>query len=151
MNPVTHPLELVFDLEQGSTATAIRESQLGVASTVTPTTPPTDPVTDPYDTRDQMIERELEFVRTQALSLASTLQGDLEYADAKQKARLGEVTVQALQAALDASKQKAANKQHKDKLRGSTVVQSTVTNNTVIVDRRELLRQARETIDVTPQ
>ncbi len=141
-----HPLELVFDLEPGSTTTGGEYSPPVATTTVVPISPDGDPsaLSASYDSRDDQINAELENVRQQAMDLANQLQSGLEFVDPKQLPRIGEVTIQALNSALEAIKQKADIKKHKDKLRAPTVTSiHTTTNNTMVVDRKELLRRSK--------
>lgn len=130
---VSHPLEQVFDLETNSTQRSV----------VTPTPVETLPavVTAQYDQKDNSIEAELSAVHTEAMAVANEMKSQMSFADPRGLPRMGEVAIQALNTALDAIKQKADIKKHKDKiaLTGGAESVNNVTNNTLIIDRSALL------------
>lgn len=130
---ISHPLEQVFDLEQNST----------VKSTIAPTPVETlhAVVTAQYDEKDNSIEAELSTVQAEALAVAAEMKSQMSFADPRGLPRMGEVAIQALNTALDAIKQKADIKKHKDKLAASSGIDSisNVTNNTLIIDRSAML------------
>jgi hypothetical protein len=131
--PISHPLEQVFDLEANSTQRSL----------VTPTPVETLPaiVTAQYDEKDSSIDTELATIHTEAMAVANEMKSQMAFADPRGLPRMGEVAIQALNTALDAIKQKADIKKHKDKLAASGGIDSVnnVTNNTLIIDRSALL------------
>ena len=129
---IIHPLETVFDLDSGTTLATTPVSSLPLA----PITPAAN-----YDEKDKSIEEQLQDVQQQAMDLAATMKLNIEYAEPRSQARLGEVSIQALNTALDAIKQKADIKKHKDKMSttGGLDSFSNTVNNTMIVDRAALL------------
>jgi len=130
---ISHPLEQVFDLEEHSTNLSIPTATLPEAVPAA--------ATAQYDDKDQAIETELSAVHEEAMAVATQMKQQMAYADPRALPRMGEVSIQALNTALDAIKQKADIKKHKDKL-GSVSgsgAGSTVTNNTLIIDRAALL------------
>ena len=144
-NKSSHPLENVFDVDPvvsntptGSYPTPLLNATVDLMEPEL--TPPTGAI---YDQRDLSIDGQLDEIQQRALHLANAVQQGIEYAEPKYLPRLGEVAIIALNAALDAVKQKADIKKHKDKLSGSSVTAiHTTTNNTLVVSRSELLRQS---------
>lgn len=111
-----------------------------------------------YDDKDVELEEQFQEVYDSAMDAFEDQMGQTEVVEGKYKARNSEVAVTFLNAALNAAKEKAELKKHKDKLKkgdtggdGPQGSASTV-NNTFIMDRNELLdaiRQGKE-IDITP-
>ena len=130
---ISHPLEQVFDLEEHSTNLSI--------PTATPSELIPAAATAQYDDKDQSIETELSAVHEEAMAVASRMKQQMAYADPRALPRMGEVSIQALNTALDAIKQKADIKKHKDKLVVALTpgAGTSVTNNTLIIDRATLL------------
>jgi len=145
INTNQHPLDDVLDIEPLPQPTAALPFGGGAAATS-----PVDLIdaeaptaTAVYDERDEAIDQQLEQIHNQALSLALDLKQKLEWAPPAAQSRLGEVSIQALGAALDAIRQKADIKKHKDKLSGiGPKSVHTTNNNLVVVGRNELLRRA---------
>ncbi len=129
----SHPLEQVFDLEENSTQRSL------VAPTPVETLPAI--TTQQYDEKDSSIDNELSAVQAEAMAVATEMKQQMAFADPRALPRMGEVAIQALGTALDAIKQKADIKKHKDKLATSGGIDSVnnVTNNTLIIDRSALL------------
>jgi len=129
----SHPLENVFDLEEHSTQRSL------VAPTPVETLPAI--TTAQYDEKDSSIDTELAAVQAEAMAVANEMKSQMAFADPRGLPRMGEVAIQALNTALDAIKQKADIKKHKDKLASSGGIDSVnnVTNNTLIIDRSALL------------
>lgn len=133
---VNHPLEAVFDIEPNTTVITKehRETELVVSAE--------------YDAKDTEIEDTFQEVYDKAMDGFEILQDEMDKGDARFKARLGEVSVQHLNVALNAAKEKAGLKMHKDKLQVKTRAAGPKTvNNTLIVDRNELLRTINSTKD----
>ncbi len=137
---VSRSLEHVFDLEENTTVLPP-----SAFAQVTPAliTPPQQPDTV-YDERDVAIQTDLDTIQSTAMALATSLQQTMEFStDPRGIPRLGEVSIQALGAALDALKQKIDIKKHKDKLHVNGGVEKVVNtqNNTLVIDRNDLLKQ----------
>lgn len=130
---ISNPLEHVFDLEPHSTQRSI------VAPTPVETLPAV--ATAAYDAKDNSIDTELAAVQAEAMAVATEMKQQMAFADPRALPRMGEVAIQALGTALDAIKQKADFKKHKDKLAASGGIDAVnnVTNNTLIIDRSALL------------
>ncbi len=127
---IDHPLEKLFDLEEGTTVM-----------------PRTEKLTDlvpaeEYDDKDDEIDEQFQEVYDHALSAFEDQSAEAELVEGKYKARTMEVGAMLLNTALAAAKEKSALKQHKDKnavAKGKLGVKTT--NNTLIVaDRNTLLR-----------
>lgn len=134
---ISHPLEKVFDIEEGSTAVLApesRDTQLVEAPT--------------YDRKDTEIEENFQEIYDKAMDAFDDMQTAVEGVEGKYKARASEVSVQMLNAALNAAKEKARLKEHKDNLKlksgggGSVPPGSTINNNTLInVSTSDVIRQ----------
>lgn len=137
---VGHSLEHVFDLEANTTVLP----SSGVAH-VSPT-PPAVAAVEPdesYDTRDAAIQSELDTIQATAMALATSLQQTMEFSEPRLHPRLGEISVQALGAAIEVMKQKIDIKKHKDKLHinGGVDKITNTQHNTLVIDRNDLLKQ----------
>lgn len=128
---IEHPMELVLDIETGSTLVEYKE--------VVPTEVA---VMVNYDTKDKEIEQQFDEVYNVAMSSVVQIQDEMDRVEGKFKARIGEVTATMLNVALTAARDKANLKAHKDKNQPvSSAGGGTVTNNNLIVaDRNEILR-----------
>lgn len=96
-----------------------------------------------YDDKDESLDQEFDNVYTKALSSFNSLAEELEFVEGKYKARVGEVSNQFLTTALNAAKEKANLKAHKDKL----VVKeqnSTTNNNLFVGNHEELLKLLKD-------
>ena len=132
---IEHPLEEVFDIERGTTEVEVyeRESEL------------VDP--HAYDDKDTEIDAQFQEIYDSAMDGYDLLSEELHSVEGKYKARVGEVSVQHLNAALNAASHKARLKEHKDKLESKkTSGPSHVTNNNTLIvdDRSALLNQLRQ-------
>lgn len=132
---IEHPLEEYFDIERGTTEVEVyeREGELVNARD--------------YDDKDREIDEQFQEIYDSAMDGYDLLAEELHKVEGRYKARVGEVSVQHLNAALNAADRKAKLKEHKDKLESKkTSGPSSVTNhNTLIVDDRSaLLKQLRE-------
>lgn len=143
---IKHPMEEVFDIEEGTTIVPYTEVSTEMVKA------------EEYDEKDSEIETQFQDVYDAAMTAFENQEDELDVIDPKYRARTAEVAVQFLNTALNAAKEKANIKQHKDKL-GVTKQQkgSDVVNNNLIVDRNELLKMMAEQepqkppIDVTPE
>lgn len=126
---IEHPLEDVFDIQKGSTEVEVyeREGELVTA--------------DGYDEKDKEIDEQYQEIYDAAMDGYDLLADELHKVEGKYKARVGEVSVQHLNAALNAASHKAKLKEHKDKLeaKGDQTPSSVTHNNTLIVDDRTAL------------
>lgn len=130
----THPMEDVFDIEEGTTIVTREERETEIVCDET------------YDDKDNEIEEQIQEVYDAAMGAFESQCDEAELVEGKYKARNAEVAVQFLSAALSAAKEKRSMKEHKDKhLIASGKVKGAgpgVTNNNLIVaDRNELLRE----------
>lgn len=126
-----HPLELVFDIESGTTVTEYKEVV------------PDEVVQMPnYDEKDNEIEGKLEEIYAVAMANVAEIGDEMGRVEGRFKARIGEVSATMLSVALDAVRQKATLKAHKDKMTVSPggVAGSADENGNVRADRNEILR-----------
>lgn len=127
---VHHPLEQVFDLDQGSTLMpqVIRATEIVPAET--------------YDHKDNEIEGQFGEVYDAAMGAFESQMQEAEMVEGKYKARIGEIAVQFLNSALQAAQSKSQLKQHKDKVaikvNGSSGAK-TVNNNLIVASQSEML------------
>lgn len=137
---IDHPLEDFFEIDKGSTEVEVYERE--------------GELVDPhdYDEKDREIDSQFQEIYDSAMDGYDTLSEELLKVEGKYKARLGEVSVQHLNAALNAASHKAKLKEHKDKLEskaGSGKASSVTNNNTLIVDDRSMLvAELRKTFGV---
>lgn len=132
---IDHPLEDFFEIEQGTTEVEVfqREGELITA--------------EGYDEKDREIDEQFEEIYDSAMEGYDMLSEELHKVEGKYKARVGEVSVQHLNAALNAANSKARLKEAKDKLevKRTSGPSSVTTNNTLVVDDRgKLLEQLRK-------
>ncbi len=137
---IEHPLESIFDIEPGTT----------VVENIKITTPVEE--NDEYDNKDRGIEDQLQTISDTAMSTFDSLQGGAQGAEPKYQARIHEVAVQYLNAALTALKERSMLKQHKDKLSVAKqeLKKPSTINNNLIVDRNTLLKMISETSNPSP-
>lgn len=135
---IEHPMEEFLDIERGTTEVEVFEREGEVISA------------EGYDSKDDEIEEQFQEVYDSAMDGYDLLSEELHKVEGRYKARVGEVSVQHLNAALNAASHKAKLKEHKDKLESKERAgPSKVThNNTLIVDDRaaflETLREQME-------
>lgn len=139
---IEHPLEEVFDIERETTEIEVyeREGEL------------IDPHS--YDEKDQEIDAQFQEVYDSAMDGYDQLSEELFKVEGKYKARVGEVSVQHLNAALNAASHKAKFKEHKDKLESkSKAGPSHVTNNNTLYvdDRSRFLDELKKGMDSNPK
>lgn len=131
---IEHPLEEFFDIESGTTEIEVyeREGELLPA--------------EQYDPKDSEIEEQFQEVYNSAMDGYDLLSLELNKVEGRFKARVGEVSVQHLNTALNAASLKAKLKEHKDKLESKGKSPSHVTNNNTLIvdDRSALLEQLRK-------
>jgi hypothetical protein len=93
-----------------------------------------------YDEKDDEIEIGYQEIADKAINAFGVLTDEAESVEGRYKARIAEVAANYLGMALDANKAKAKLKEHKDKLVKKTQQGSKTVNNTVIINREELLK-----------
>ena len=135
---IEHPLEDFFEIEEGTTEVEVyeREGELIRAGG--------------YDDKDSEIDEQFQEIYDSAMEGYDLLSEELQVVEGKYKARVGEVGVQHLNAALNAASHKARLKEHKDKLESKSkeAPSSITTNNTLIVDDRSaMLDQLRKSLE----
>lgn len=139
---IAHPAEQIFDILPGTTMIEQVEVEQETSQPVE------------YDEKDMEVEEQLQSVFTSAMSAFETQQMNSEGADPKFQSRAMEVANAFLNTALAAALGRSNMKQHKDKLKKivPASVTNTTTNNTLVMDRNELLRmiqnEATRVIDV---
>lgn len=144
---IEHPMEEMLDITPGTTIVEYQERSTDLV------------VHEAYDDKDVELEDQFQEVYDSAMDAFEDQMGQTDVVEGKYKARNSEVAVNFLNTALNAAKEKAELKKHKDKLKkGGTggdghQGSSKTINNTFIMDRNELLdaiRQGKE-IDITPE
>lgn len=130
---INHPLEEFFDIEENTTEIVRYER----------TTSPRE--YEEYDEKDAELEENYQEVYNYAMSGFENLRDLIDTADTKFSARLAEVSVQYLNAALSAAGKKTQLKENKDKLRfrqQTGAAGKNTTNNILVLDRNEALKMA---------
>jgi hypothetical protein len=130
---VEHPLEAVFDIPTGTTVTT---TERHVTTDIVPH--------GQYDVKDNEIEKKLHDINDIALTAYDMQVNIATDGDVKYAARNMEVANGLLNTALDAVKQLAEHKRHKDKVAVTATKPRTV-NNTVIMSRSEMLKRVIDT------
>lgn len=128
---ITHPLEDVFNIEPGTTVVEYQE-RVSPPLVELPT----------YDEKDKEIEEQYQEVYETAMDQVQVISDEMERVQGQYKARMGEVTATMLTVALNAAREKAQLKMHKDKQTPKPGAEGakTVNNNLIVADRNELLR-----------
>ena len=141
----THPLETMFNIEPNTTE-VVKSETVGEAL----------PHSD-YDAKDSEIDTEYQEIINKAVDGFESLMEIAEDADPKYAARMMEVANQFLNTALSGAAKKADHKHHKDKLTQKVKPNKTI-NNTLVINRNDLLAQLSNTsddlndiIDIIPQ
>ena len=126
---VQHPLEDVFEIEEGSTMFPKTITQTDIVPF------------EPYDNKDEELDQQFQNVHDAAMTAFDDQQEDGDTIDPKFKARNQEVAVQFLNTALNATSAKAQLKQSKEKLEVTKLkVGVDATRTGVAMDRNEILR-----------
>lgn len=126
---IDHPLDDVFDIEKGSTSLPVVERETELASI------------DTYDEKDEEIENQFQEIYDCAMDAFDVATRNVP-GDPKSAGVIGEVSVQYLNTALAAAKEKAEMKKHKDKLSNSKHPGPRVLNqNLIVADRNELIKK----------
>ena len=132
---IEHPLEEFFDIERKSTEIEVFEREEELVKD------------EAYDAKDIEIEEQFQEIYESAMDGFDELSEEVHRVEGRYKARMGEVSVQHLNAALNAAKHKAQLKEHKDKLDGKAGGGSHVTyNNLIVDDRSRLLEELRKSL-----
>jgi hypothetical protein len=97
-----------------------------------------------YDEKDKSLDDEFNDVYVKALDAYDSLSEELELVEGKYKARVGEVSNQFLTTALNAAKEKANLKGHKDNL-SMKETNKTTNNNLFVGNHEELLKLLKDT------
>lgn len=129
---VEHPLEQVFEIEEGTTLmpTVVRTTEIVAVET--------------YDDKDHEVEGQYQEVYDAAMGAFESQFQETELIEGKYKARSGEVAVQFLNTALQAAQAKGTLKQHKDKLTtdlNRNAGPKTVNNNLIVASQSEMLER----------
>lgn len=127
---IEHPLEKVFDIEQGTTVISHTERSTKLVAV------------EEYDDMDTDINLQFEEIYNSALAGYEDQVEEAELVEGKYKARMMEVGAQLLNTALAAAKEKSSLKQHKDKITidKGKLEGKTVNNNLIVADRNVILR-----------
>jgi len=133
---IPHPCETVFDIEDGSTT---------IVSAPPRTTNLVQP--DHYDTKDQEIEEQFQEIYDKSMDTFDDMQRDMEGIEGKYKARNGEVSVAFLNTALNAAKEKARVKEHKDKLSPLPNDGKVVNNTQINVSTSDIIKMLADRRD----
>lgn len=144
---VTHPVEDVFDIEPGTTLVELEQRSTELVPHET------------YDEKDRELEDQFQEVYDAAFDAFESQSQEAELVEGKYKARNMEVAANLLNTALNAAKEKATMKQHKDKLQRMSPKDmpggARTVNNNIIVDRNDLLKQILsqdpDEKDITPK
>lgn len=132
---VDHPLENLFGIQPLSTVVSVVESESDLIDH------------SAFDDKDKEIEKQFESITNLALDGYDAMVSDIEQIEPKYRARSNEVAIQYLNAAMNAVREKAALKKHKDQLRakpGMKELPTQTTNNVFIGDRNDVMRMLRE-------
>ena len=130
--PIHHPLEEVFEIEEGTTIVPHIERSTELV------------IHEEYDKKDTELEEQFQEVYDAALGAFEGQMDEAELVEGKYKARNGEVAVQFLNAALAAAREKAGMKKHKDKLavdKSKAGTPKTLNQNLIVADRNDLLKE----------
>lgn len=130
-SPQSHPLEQVLNIEDGTTLVPCVEVQTDLVQHTT------------YDEKDNEIEGQLQEIYDNAMTAHDNNMLDMSAIEPKYRARLGEVSVAYLNAALGAVREKISLKTHKDKINIETAKAArpgTINNNLIVAERNEILK-----------
>lgn len=130
---IQHPLEDVFEIEEGTTMLPKTVTQTEVVKY------------EPFDEKDEELDQQFQNVHDAAMTAFDEQQEEAEVVDPKYKARNAEVAVQFLNTALNATSAKAQLKQMRDKLEVSKgKLAGDAAKTGVQMDRNEILRMFAE-------
>ena len=127
---IAHPMEDVLGITPNTTEIQLEKRSTELVEC------------EQYDEKDKELEDQFQEVYDIALDAFEIHSQDTETLEGRYKARNAEVAANFLNTALAAAREKAALKQHKDKLvrSGGNGVGPHTVNNNIIIDRNELLR-----------
>lgn len=128
---INHPLEDLLGIQSGTTQLPITQRASKLVTN------------DQYDEKDKEIEDQLQEVYDAAMAAFDDQVSSSEVGDPKYAARGKEVAALFLTAALNATKERALMKQHKDKIKVATIKGTgpkTLNQNLIVGDRNEILR-----------
>lgn len=128
---INHPMEEVLNIEPGTTLVPYNKQESLLIKHET------------YDEKDTEIEKQFQDVYDAAMDAFEGHCETTETIDPKYKARNSEVAVQFLNTALNAAKEKASLKHHRDKMTVEEAKASkpgTVNQNLFVGDRNDLLK-----------
>lgn len=132
----SHPLEDHFNIDSNTTEIVEYKSKIELTDY------------EDYDNKDKELENDYQIIMERALDLADILK---EKIDSNQEprflARLAEVTAQQYNVALNAADKKAKLKDNKDKLTAKRPSGGTTYNQTIIMDRNNMLDAILNRID----
>lgn len=124
-----HPLEKVFDIEEGTTMFPKTVIQTDVVPY------------EGYDDKDTELDKQYQNIHDLALTAFEEQSEEAEVVDPKYKARNAEVAVQYLNTALQATNSKAQLKNAKEKLEVSKMrIGADAANTKTQMDRNEILK-----------
>ena len=129
-NFIKHPMEDLFDIEEGSTEFPITKAEARELVNY-----------DDYDEKDNEIDEQFEEIYAHALAAYETQQEIIETIEGKFKGRNSEIAAQFLQIALNAVKEKSSHKMTKDKntLASKKANGNTTNNNLFVGDFNQVL------------
>ena len=132
--PSTHPLEDELGIEPNTTM---------VETVVRPPAPQVLTPEDGYDNVDEDINDAFQEVYDAAMTAFDMQTREAENVEGQYKARNGEIAAQFLNTALNAAKERAGVKKHKDKIKVAANKKSaprTLHQNVIVADRNDLLK-----------
>lgn len=127
-----HHLEDVFDIEPGTTIIQREEQTTELVAH------------ESYDAKDDEIESDIQTILDKSLSGYERLQDELDGVEGKYIARIAEVSAQYLNMGLNAIKEKARLKEHKDKLVAKQKAPPTTVNQNLVISQMDLLNMLRK-------
>lgn len=137
---IQHPLEEVFNIAPNSTVLPNKVANKTLSTT--------SAACELYDNKDEEIEDQFQTVYIAAMDAFDAQEEQIEIVDPRYRARNEEIAVQYLNTALNAAKEKANLKQHKDKLilqnKAAGTPGTVHVDNLIVGDRNDILRQLEE-------
>ena len=129
---IIHPLEEVFDIEEGTTVVPYKEVKTDLVKH------------EPFDDKDHELEEQLQDLYDMSLEAFENQQEESDTIEPKFKARNAEVAVQYLKTALEAVREKRVLKEHKDKITVKEKTSGSTTNNNLVVADHNALMEMIE-------
>jgi hypothetical protein len=130
---ISHPLEDQLGIEKFSTEKEVTEIEFDELVKY-----------DEYDEKDEEIEKQYQEVFENAMNIHQGLADLLDGSEPKYRARMAEVSLQALNSALNAAEKKSKLKSDKEKLLQKENNSGKTTNNNTVVITREALLEMME-------